>query len=1165
MSFQSRRTSSPPKRLGTPITQYPSAVAVTTADRDLAQSLHQLSLSTSTATSSPARPPRSPRPSVSTSLKPTPPRSPSTPRPGSSMRSPLHGPAANRTPSRSATPTLLRKASLNSLHSNSGVTPLRRSSSANVLAPRSPLGAAPPEMALPPPPTANSIASDHFKTELAAHHGPDATTPAETIVILQDACYGHRYSRPRTTRAGLSTIVERPERIKACVLGVSTAYVRLGERHVEGAHPIRPGVNPASVPFRIHKTTRRLSLTSQTVTNVHGVKWMEELKTMCDSAEAKLAMNGKELLRPEMDRGPNAEAPQKFHEGDLYLCAESLNAMEGALGGVCEAVDAVFRPQGPKRAFVAIRPPGHHCSASYPSGFCWVNNVHVGVMHGVLSHGLTHAAIIDFDLHHGDGSQSIAWQHNARSVGLPKNAAWWKKTSIGYFSLHDINSYPCEMGDEEKVRNASICIDNAHGQNIWNVHLQPWRTEAEFFALYESKYSILLEKTRAYLRNETERLRAAGLNSRAAIFLSSGFDASEWEGAGMQRHNVNVPTEFYARLTRDVVRIAAEEGTSVEGRIISVLEGGYSDRALCSGILSHLCGLAGDDPATKEQEFNGLGYEMGQRMGSVRGRDSSTGHVRKDSSASERGIRRYEPSWWSASELQDLEQVMSPNSVAEPKAHRITTPPAYFSPTQASVARAITVRRSVSGLSPSRVASRPPTPPPPDVHWTVATHELCKLLIPSERQTDSCTHEDLNAEATKARRDRQTVVSQPHPPGTVPAQGERAPTRMALRGRKAKAALPIDEESEDDPKNRRRTVGGPSAPPKQPRQSGRRLSAASTLVSDNDPVQPAPPAVPVRTGARPGTSLTIRPDSSMSARTAVGNPLAVKKTRAPVVKKEPAPRAPRAPKRLPSSTNANGPRAVSKTSPLSRTPASTSPDLPVADKTANDMDSLTSDMKKIKITLVTKAQKEARERERLAREKLKACDSISVATPPEEPRRLVPPENLPLPSSPAQATTPLKTPTLSFPDQSSGFDTSGSHYSPGRSSAELPVSSTPTYGRPMVLPPSSSPRSTSPLRSPARSSRNSNRSPTREAALSSSDMFVPYQPEGPAASPLRQAQPPLQWLPPNAATPSVMRRADLPVFTSTSAIPFGGAMKPPSSPLKQENEDIWEVPETPQK
>lgn len=96
---------------------------------------------------------------------------------------------------------------------------------------------------------------------------------------------------------------------------------------------------------------------------------MEELKIMCDNAEQKLAMNGKELTRPEMTRSPDQGAPTKLHEGDLYLCSESFNAMEGALGAVCEGVDAVFQGsangKGPHRTFVAIRPPGHHCSARY--------------------------------------------------------------------------------------------------------------------------------------------------------------------------------------------------------------------------------------------------------------------------------------------------------------------------------------------------------------------------------------------------------------------------------------------------------------------------------------------------------------------------------------------------------------------------------------------------------------------------------------------------------------------------------------------------------------------------------------------------------------------------------------------------------------------------------
>jgi histone deacetylase HOS3 len=429
------------------------------------------------------------------------------------------------TDARSSTPTLLRKASMNSIHGIGGVTPSRdraspsrRSSSASfvngsTLVGKSPLSEVEDIIETPPRHTAASIASNHFKTELDLHNMDERSE--DTIVILHDSCYGHRYSRPRTSKASLSTIVERPERIHASILGLSVAYVRLGERHAEGQYPLHPAKDPAAIPnapFRIRKTTRRLPLLSQAVTNVHGVKWMEELKIMCDNAEQRLAMNGKELTRPDITRSPDQGAPAKLHEGDLYLCSESLNAMEGALGAVCEGIDAVFHGsengRGPHRTFVAIRPPGHHCSASYPSGFCWLNNVHVGISHAALTHGLTHAAIIDFDLHHGDGSQAIAWEHNKRATSLPKNALPWKKTSIGYFSLHDINSYPCEMGDEEKVKNASLCIENAHGQSIWNVHLQPWKSETEFWELYETKYSILLDKTRNFLRTQTERLRS---------------------------------------------------------------------------------------------------------------------------------------------------------------------------------------------------------------------------------------------------------------------------------------------------------------------------------------------------------------------------------------------------------------------------------------------------------------------------------------------------------------------------------------------------------------------------------------------------------------------------------------------------------------------------------
>ncbi|KAF2967206.1 hypothetical protein GQX73_g6395 [Xylaria multiplex] len=338
----------------------------TSHDHHLLHSLNQLSLSTSPQPGKPNAPPKSAgerrRSSVSPNTR-APPRSPLT-------TANLNGIAA-ATDTQFSSPSLIRKASMNSLRSVNGGTPhrpvSRRGSSTPFLSPttaKSPTGLVSSRGELVeerPPRTAASVASLYFAKELENLHCDTSDQSAETIVILHDDCYGHRYSRPRASKNLLSTIVERPERIQASILGVSMAYVRLGERHCEGKHPIQ--LNPDSktsspnIPFRIHKTTRKVSISSAAVTNVHGNKWMEELKIMCDSAEAKLALNGNELRRPEINRGSDAEPPQHFHQGDLYLCSESLNAFEGALGAVCEAVDTIFSTSPHKRAFVAVRPP----------------------------------------------------------------------------------------------------------------------------------------------------------------------------------------------------------------------------------------------------------------------------------------------------------------------------------------------------------------------------------------------------------------------------------------------------------------------------------------------------------------------------------------------------------------------------------------------------------------------------------------------------------------------------------------------------------------------------------------------------------------------------------------------------------------------------------------
>lgn len=684
------------------------------------------------------------------------------------------------------------------------------------MAPRSLLSPAPEEPAEPPV-TAAAIAQAFFQRELETYHDASDTTAAhETIVILQDNCYGHRYSRPRTSKSSLSTIVERPERIHASILGLATAYVRLGGRHAEGGaapHPKKQMDNLSPIPFRFHKTTRTLPLTSPAATAIHGTKWMSELSIMCDSAEKNLALHGKELVRPgaqAVSNGNSGTVQPKLHEGDLYLCSSSLSALEGALGGVCEGVDAVFSDRGPKRVFVCIRPPGHHCSADYPSGFCWLNNVHVGIGHASLTHGLTHAAIIDFDLHHGDGSQSITWAHNSRVASLPKNVPHSKKTAIGYFSLHDINSYPCEMGEVEKVQNASLCMENAHGQTIWNVHLQPWKTEAEFWELYEDRYVVLISKTRAFLRSHTDRLKSAPNHPhpKAAIFLSAGFDASEWESPGMQRHQLNVPTDFYARFTRDVVQLAEEEGLGVDGRVISVLEGGYSDRALMSGVLSHMSGLAATSkPTTELKVNNGLGHEMGRRLGKLDLNGDGT-----QESLEPRGTSNetFDSRWWALPRLEEVENLVNPPApLAATRKPRSVAPRTYSSATQSFTAKIVASpqsRRSISGSGthvhpPTASSPRPISPPPPAVDWMTAAHELSKLLIPSDRQTRSCKAEELNAEASRARRERHSTIGLPV---EMPAPDSK---RMQLRDRKSKPKYGSDdEETSVSRTSRRRTI-----------------------------------------------------------------------------------------------------------------------------------------------------------------------------------------------------------------------------------------------------------------------------------------------------------------------------------------------------------------------
>ncbi|KAJ6044716.1 uncharacterized protein N7446_002910 [Penicillium canescens] len=550
-------------------------------------------------------------------------------------------------------------------------------------------------------PTAASIAAELFTQEWGLHQSTDIST--KTIALVHDACYGHLFSRLGYTDQYLQDIVERPERIRSSALGIAAAYVRLGQRYAGERYAPSPtlDVRTLPVPFNIRKTDRKLAIQSPTVTEVHGFSWMSEFKDICNRAESKLAMGADELARSYIVQHEKVvPMGDELHSGDLYLGPESLNAIQGALGGVCDGVDAVLGPGPVERAFVCIRPPGHHCTSDWPSGFCWINNVHVGISHAVINYGLTHAAIIDFDLHHGDGSQDIVWKHSARQQDhkfkklaannikrrQPPPLSPYEATPISYVSLHDIESFPCEDGNLIKTTGASTCIETAD-RSIWNVHLDEWKKESEFWELYENKYSILITKTRSFLRRFSKQVAqdSGGRPPKGAIFISAGFDASEWENSNLNRKSKKVPTEFYARFTADIVRMAQEKDLGVDGRIISVLEGGYSQRALYTGVLGHLAGL-------NDENGPGAAYS-------------------------------YDPAWWSSASVRDLE-----STIAGP-----SKPRGFLSPTVASSSR-------LAASSQDRKSGGDDLP---EVSCAVATHELSKLIIPSDIRTTSYTAADL--------------------------------------------------------------------------------------------------------------------------------------------------------------------------------------------------------------------------------------------------------------------------------------------------------------------------------------------------------------------------------------------------------------------------------------
>lgn len=226
---------------------------------------------------------------------------------------------------------------------------------------------------------------------------------------------------------------------------------------------------------------------------------------------------------------------------DTGLSPASGEAALRAVGAACAAVDEVMSG-GVRNAFCAVRPPGHHAEASRAMGFCLFNNAAVAAQHARHVNGAERAAVIDFDVHHGNGTQSAFERHR----------------HLFYGSSHQYPAYPgTGMESETGVG------------NIVNVQLAPGTGSAEFRAAYTERILPALEDFRPDL-----------------VIISAGFDAHARDPLAQLR----LDTGDYAWVTRELLAVADR---CCGGRVVSVLEGGYDLPALADGVKVHVRELMG--------------------------------------------------------------------------------------------------------------------------------------------------------------------------------------------------------------------------------------------------------------------------------------------------------------------------------------------------------------------------------------------------------------------------------------------------------------------------------------------------------------------------------------------------------------------------------------------
>lgn len=238
--------------------------------------------------------------------------------------------------------------------------------------------------------------------------------------------------------------------------------------------------------------------------------------------------------------GIEAAAPEAGSislDADTHMSPGSLLAARHGVGGNIAAVDAVLDGEA-KAAFVGCRPPGHHAETETAMGFCLFGNVAIAAKHALDRRGLKRVAIVDFDVHHGNGTQDLLWEEER----------------VLFVSSHQMPLYP-GTGPESEI--------GAHGQII-NVPLDPQTGGGEMKAAYREKVFPRLSEFAPEL-----------------LLISAGFDAHRNDPLAGLRWE----TEDFVWLTDWLYDIADEH---CGGRLVSTLEGGYDLTALTTSVRAHV-------------------------------------------------------------------------------------------------------------------------------------------------------------------------------------------------------------------------------------------------------------------------------------------------------------------------------------------------------------------------------------------------------------------------------------------------------------------------------------------------------------------------------------------------------------------------------------------------